>query len=241
MSGFILDGQIQFDRGESIALHTPGGWLVRISTAWRQHVARHSIQLGFQEHYDAAADPRDWMLPGYDATPEDGWREPYVVMPAGLEPWVHMEERGVPLLADHVECFARVVAQFTGESARGYQVAEDVYYLPRIEQRKRAEFVKNVAAMLGRDDRVATIPPPPDGHFVAFVLDLGTYRTGHFVLDIADAETRTTARRGAADRSIARRKYAYRFHGRERCLRVQHHLASHFASGGLLVMLMSPP
>ena len=37
------------------------------------------------------------------------------------------------------------------------------------------------------NDQLTIVPPPADGSFVAAVLDLGQYRTGHFMLDVADA------------------------------------------------------
>src|SRR5205085_2578591 len=69
-SGFLLDGMIELE-GEAIDLHTPGGWLCREAKGWRQDVARLSVQMGFQEHFDADADPADWMLPAYEAKKEE--------------------------------------------------------------------------------------------------------------------------------------------------------------------------
>ena len=42
-------------------------------------MARVSADLGFQEHFDADADPPDWMTPEFVAKEEDGWRAPVVV------------------------------------------------------------------------------------------------------------------------------------------------------------------
>jgi hypothetical protein len=187
-SGFIFDGEIDVGGGRTVPLHTPEGWLCRPAQSWRKDVVRHTIQLGFQEHFDADADPADWMNADFEAKTEDGWRSPYVMAHVGNAPWLHLEERGVPLLADHVEDFTKVVAQFTGENARGYKVAQDVYHLPFHEQRKReSNLVEDPQAMLSDDSAVTTIKPPANGHFVALVLDLGQYRTGHFLLDVTEA------------------------------------------------------
>ncbi len=188
VSGFILDGEIDLGGGRTAPLHTPDGWLCRPAKSWRADVVRKTIQIGFQEHFDADADPAEWMSADYDPKPEDGWRAPFVSGHVGNAPWFAMEERGVPLLADHVEEFSAVLAQFTGENARGYKVAQDVYHLPLHEQRKReSNLVEDPAAMLRNDSAVTTIKPPAAGNFVALTLDLGQYRTGHFMLDVADA------------------------------------------------------
>lgn len=186
-SGFLVDGTIEVD-GRSIPVHTPDGWLCREARAWRKDVVRLSIQLGFQEHYDASADPPDWMEPGYAATEDQGWHKPFVAGPVGVAPWHRMEPRGTPLLADRVEQFRAVIAQFSGENARGYKVAEDVYHLPLEETRKKEKsLLANPQAMLNDDAEVTVVPAAQDGTFSMVVLDLGQNRTGHIMLDIAEA------------------------------------------------------
>ncbi len=195
LSGLIVDGVIEAG-GAAVPVHTPEGWVCREAKAWRKDVARLSVQLGFQEHFDANADPHDWMSPQYVASEEQGWGKPFVIGPAGAFPWVAMESRLVPLLADHVENFASVTGQFTGENVRGYKIADDVYHLPLEETRKRDKALfENPAAMLtgslasrSKDDaQCCTVLPPPEGHFAMLVLDAGITRTGHFILDIAEA------------------------------------------------------
>jgi len=186
-SGFLVDGTIDLE-DRSIPVHTPGAWVCRESRAWRKDVARLSIQMGFQEHYDASADPAEWMRPDFIATEEQGWHKPFVAGPVGVAPWYEMEQRGIPLLADHVEQFQSVVAQFSGENARGYKVAEDVYHLPLEETRRKEKSVLvDAEAMLRDDAAVTTVPPAQDGAFRMVVLDLGQTRTGHLILDIAEA------------------------------------------------------
>lgn len=188
ISGFLMDGEIELEDGTSIPIHTPEGWLCRQAGAWRQDAARHSIQLGFQEHFDTSADSGDWLQPEFDPNPEDGWKPPWVAGPVGIAPWDHMEDRGVPLLADHVENFVSIVSQFVGQSERGYESSRDVYHLPLREPRYRdSGFISDPHAMLRNDPRLTTIQPPSADRSVGIVLDLGQYRTGHLMLDIADA------------------------------------------------------
>lgn len=186
-SGFLLDGVAEID-GKEIPLHTPAGWQCLEATAWRKDVARLSAQLGFQEHFDADAEPAGWLEAAYPATAEQGWKAPVDLGPAGAHPWLAMQPRGIPLLVDQVVPFASIAGQLTGENARGYKIAEDVCQLASSETRKKDKaLVENAAALLRDDEEPAAIDPPPDGSFVMLSLDLGQVRTGHVVLDIAQA------------------------------------------------------
>ncbi len=186
-SGFLLDGVIELE-GESIELHTPGGWWCREAQAWRKESARLSVQMGFQEHFDAGEEEANWMQSGDAGPGQEGWNEPWMAGPVGCHPWLKMEPRGVPLLVDHVENFVAVVGPFKGESASGYQTAADVYHLSKQEPRKKERSpVERAPAMLADDGEVTTIALSTESEFVMLVLDLGTYRTGHIVLDIAEA------------------------------------------------------
>jgi alpha-L-rhamnosidase len=187
LSGVLVDGAAEVD-GETVEFHTPEGWVCRPAKGWRRDVTRMSIQLGFQEHFDADADPVDWTSPDYEAKEEDGWSKVHVYGPVGTHPWIAMEPRGIPLLAQHMEDFAAVIAQFRGENARGYKIADDVYHLAEGEKRRKEKTIlEEPAAMLRDDAAVTTVPPPADGEFVMVLLDVGAYRTGHVVLDIAEA------------------------------------------------------
>lgn len=185
-SGFLLDGAIEV-LGQTIPLHTPTDWLCQHARAWRRDVARLTMQLGFQEHFDADQHPADWMSPDFNASEDAGWKRPEDLGPVGAHPWLNMEDRGVPTLADHVEPFRSVVAQFTTENARGYKVVEDVYHLPAQENWKKEKSVLDNPTGMFQENDITTVNPRPDGTSPIAVLDLGHERTGHIILDIADA------------------------------------------------------
>jgi hypothetical protein len=187
-SGLLIDGIIETDGDKPVELHTPGEWLCKTSSAWKRDVARSAIQMGFQEHFDGEAEPPTWMLPGFNASEQDGWRKPFDCGPAGVHPWTTLVPRQVPLLATSVHAFSRVVGVFRGANTRGHKVATDVYKLVEGEKvKKDSDGLDGSAAMLVEDDAVTIIPPPEVGTFVAVVLETRGYCTGHFILDIADA------------------------------------------------------
>jgi hypothetical protein len=185
--GFLLDGHIEAENDQKIALNTPVDWRHRIARGWRKDVSRLTIQMGFQEHFDADADPADWMSPDYESPESDGWAEP-MSWPVGYHPWLVMSPREIPLLSQSEHSFASVICEFHGENGRGYKIADDVYHFACTEERKRGSDLINAAdALLKRDESTATISPRSEGEFVAVVLDSGSYRTGHLQLDIAQA------------------------------------------------------
>ena len=185
-SGLLVDGVVE-TAGEPVPLHTADGWLCRAARGWRQTVARNTIQLGFQEHFDADADPPNWLAADYDASEQAGWSACKVLGGVGIHPWLLMEPRGVPLLADHIVNPSALIAQFTGEDPRGFKVAENVYALVDASNLKRVDtLLDQPEAMLHDDDTVTTVPAA-DGTFAAVTIDLGPYRTGHLVLEIAQA------------------------------------------------------
>jgi alpha-L-rhamnosidase len=92
-AGFFLDGEID---GTSVS--TPDGWLCRHAKAWKKDTARKSVQMGFQEHFDADADPADWMAPDYVADEKTGWAAPKWSLPANSHPWLKFEPRVVQMV-----------------------------------------------------------------------------------------------------------------------------------------------
>ncbi len=187
VSGFLLDGFAEYDQA-AVALHTPEQWTCRAARAWRQDTARLSVQLGFEEHFDASADPADWMNAAFDPESDPTWTKPFVQGPVGRHPWLTMEPRGVPLLSDHIVSFDRLLSQFGGRCAEGYRQSPNVYALAM--QEEHTAFVGPLGspqAMFQDDPSVTTIPALLEDEFLMLVLDPADYVTGHFVLDIARA------------------------------------------------------
>ena len=166
LSGFLVDGVIEA-ADTVIPLHTPDGWLCRDAKAWRKHAARLSIQLGFQEHFDANADPPDWMSPDFLATPEAGWNKPFVIGPRGRasvdQPRAARRasagrpRRAVPVGRRPVlrrECPCLQGRRGRVSPARSWRRAK-----------KEKSSIENVAAILVDDSAAATVPARTDGTF----------------------------------------------------------------------------
>jgi hypothetical protein len=183
VSGLWAEGAIETTAG-AIDLSTPGEWVSRPSAAWKQSTARWTFQMAFQEHIDADGDPADWMKPA--ATLDDAWKKPEVVGVVGGHPYLEMEDRGVPLLANELEPFAKVLGTYSGENARGWKISDDVYALFRQEEPKRdASAITDPDHLLSEHGESAIVPPR-DG-FAMAVLEAPGYRTAHLVVEVADA------------------------------------------------------
>lgn len=186
-SGFLFDCLAECE-GQTLDLHTPGQWMFREARGWRKDSARLAADLAFQEHFDAGEDPLDWMSADYVADEAGGWRTPVDIGPAGGHPWPKLEARATPLLGAIPDRFTAVGAQFTGENARGYKIAEDLVRLAASEPRKKAKgAVENAQALLQDDAGLCLVMPGEPGNFVMLVLDAGRMATARLALDIADA------------------------------------------------------
>ncbi len=186
-SGFIFDAVIRCDDGTT-PLSTPAGWMCKQADMWKRDVARQAIQLGFQEHYNCAAEPVGWMEAGFVPQAFDGWKQPVDIGPPNVHPWVNPILRPVPLLRQESKPFSRIVGTFTGANTRGHKVAMDVYKLVESESVEKApNALVDANKMLIDDDEPAIIPPPEPGKFAALVLETTGYCTGHLIIDIADA------------------------------------------------------
>jgi alpha-L-rhamnosidase len=55
---------------------------------------RMSVQLAYPEHFDATREPHDWNAPGFD---DSAWEDATVLGPPGMEPWINLEPRDIPM------------------------------------------------------------------------------------------------------------------------------------------------
>mgnify|MGYP001770913104 CR=1 FL=1 len=88
-----LIAQVDCD-GKTVAA-TDSSWLNVPHPAFDRRSVRMSVQLGFDEYYDARRSIGDWTLPRYD---DYEWNEAVEIGEAGCEPWGQLFPRPIPFL-----------------------------------------------------------------------------------------------------------------------------------------------
>lgn len=77
--------------------HTDSTWRALRSPAWSSEGPRMSIQLGFNEVYDARKAPQDWTALEFN---DSSWPEAKEIGPAGMEPWPGLVPRDIPKMLE---------------------------------------------------------------------------------------------------------------------------------------------
>lgn len=183
--GFLLDGEVVCVGGRRVALHTDPTWKARRADAYNRKTSRYSVQLAFQEDFDAAKDEPRWTDPRFD---DRRWPQACVYGQAYTMPYLAYEPRGIPHERE-TDCeFAAVGAIMTGRCGPDYQRADNIGVLMADEKRRRATgrvFDDPDAAIRARG--AMTVRPTPAGCFAAIVLDAGREVSGYLTLDVEAA------------------------------------------------------
>jgi len=187
-AGILLAGQAICRRGRRVKLSTGSDWRIVEASAFNPKVARLSVQLGFQEDFDAARAPGDWTSPDFD---DSDWPTPAMLVKPGLPPWLQMEPSGLPFRLEEPENFRRVVSVLAGRSAKDYAAAENLGLLAFSEPRKRLsrpeQVVTDIDALLRPGEQSTVIEPTGRDRFTALLLDAGREVAAYATLDITAA------------------------------------------------------
>jgi hypothetical protein len=194
------------DIGE-VKIRSDLSWKMRRSTGHRVMTARYSVQLDFQEDFDAAVDGRDWIhaqTPPADAwsTEDNSWEafsDDYEVPPHvgmvpgeitfGRPPWDTVEPRGIPHLADSFIAPVGITAHAVGKSGRDYKTRENISWGWIGEGKKVSAWDsgKDIAARSDNGWLEFELAPVGQGSFRAVTLDLGKIYYGHLEISAVGA------------------------------------------------------
>jgi alpha-L-rhamnosidase len=152
------------------------GYLVKKCSGHRQDMLRRTVQMNYQENYDARLIEKDWMLPGAGIKlNENGWKEP-VWRKSGCAPWFGFEEREIPLLKEEVKDFKQVIFSHYGNCSRNWEDARNLTAV-YIEEKKSGQSgiskVKNLENMFRADSSFSTVSPFHSGKRVTMIVDFG--------------------------------------------------------------------
>jgi hypothetical protein len=168
-------------------------WIYRRSPAHHSFTARYSMQLDFQEDFDATLADRAWIT-----SPEapEGWvgryapRAQYMTnIPLGRPPWETLEPRGIPLMREEVLVPAGITAHGEGASAADYRTRNNISWGWNDEAQKIAwDNGKSVSCKRATDALQMTIAPTGSGRFRAVTLDLGKMAVADLIVEVESAQ-----------------------------------------------------
>ncbi len=193
-AGFICAGE-----WEGKEIHSGPEWQMRLAPAHKIDTARLSMQLNFQECFDARLDDSGWITsnkkPTGDGWEEGGhcWRGKSAGFPFGTMPWHDLEERAIPNLGNIPQPYQRVVSTATGKCATDWkeqtnQALPLFTEMPQDDWTLEAEPAKrNKSKKSSPADGVVMLPAAGRGNYTAACLDLGQLGVGTLTVEAQDA------------------------------------------------------
>jgi hypothetical protein len=166
-SGLLLWGRVERED-----ISSGKAWRVRPAPGYRRVTTRVSLQLGFQESFDARLDDESWLTPEYD---DSDWIAPRT-RNLGCMPWHGLEDRGIPPLREEVRFPKGVISTSSGKCAQGYADAADVVSLYASEKHSW----RSAASM--------EFPPTGKDRFIAYCVDFGKEVVGSLRIVVEGAK-----------------------------------------------------
>lgn len=162
-------------------------WKVKPATAWDRGIPRMSIQLGFNEVYDAREEPIGWVEVGFD---DSCWEDGLELGRPRLEPWIDLVPRSIPLMMEK-EILPVKIVDF-GDCEVMLKEVEDPKNIARLmETEKRLPLehgrVENIEALLKGCGEGSVRVSTGDGRGVYIVIDFGREVAGYPRVEFKDA------------------------------------------------------
>lgn len=177
--GFLLQAEIKTGPNDFISLCSDESWKVKPADEWDFNSAQMFWTIGFQETYDSRKKPVGWNVVGFD---DSGWQEPLILGEVGIEPWVELIPRQIPLLKQWSIYPEQVLkcGTITPANDPNLDIATRMYKEPT---QKCADIVTYAKGLLKGSQDVTVIEPGQDA-FV--VLDFGREVVGYPVIKVRD-------------------------------------------------------
>ncbi|MCX6985038.1 MAG: alpha-L-rhamnosidase, partial [Lentisphaerae bacterium] len=169
-------------------------WKMRRASAYNVETDRLSLQLDFQEDFNAGKDDRSWI---FSAEAPTDWRAEYfprglqsLSTPFGQPPYDCVEPRGIPMLREDIIKPATVTSAGVGNCSGDYKTCKNISWhfidneLPSVKRWEDGNAVKTVS---GKDFLEITVEPVGKGKFRSITLDMGEFAVGNLIVDVEDA------------------------------------------------------
>ncbi len=173
----------------SVRLQTDRDWKCLRQPGIRRDMIQTSLQLFFQENFDARSGPLDWMNPDFD---DSAWVRPLGQRWNSL-PWASLEPRGIPALFEEAWRPGEVIGVGEGTCGAGWEEARNLYLLRQNEDHTHTPVAAKLDTPAAADAPVGLfaagleISPTGPGRFRSYLLDVGKPVVGNFSLSIGGA------------------------------------------------------
>ena len=181
-SGLLVSGKVgTVDVGTK-----KGNWLIKKCSAYKQDMARRTIQLGYQDNLDAEKLEADWLLPAKIVEyGKNGW-EYGLSRPVGCAPWLNIEERGIPLLGNVERDYKQILSVHSGNCSSDWQSARNltVLYLSEKKGKQDSSKLKNADSILENNSSFATVLPFSSRKKLTVLIDFGEEVVGFLGIEV---------------------------------------------------------
>ena len=106
-AGFLCELVLERSDGQVERIGSDENWLVSPDPAFMHNTPRISIQLPFEEQYDARLEEDGWTMSGYPAA---SWQHATVIGPIGTDPWQELVPRTIPFLTQDTVTPTKILA-----------------------------------------------------------------------------------------------------------------------------------
>ena len=186
-AGFICAG-----RWEDMEILSGHPWQMRLAPAYKPATARLSMQLNFQEFFDAREDDSSWITSSEKPTGQGWmpggscWHGDSPGLAFGTMPWHDMQPRGIPNLGNTPLPYRRIVSTARGKCSPGWAEQTNLALplfteLPPSRWRRRKVEpapLKKTRAKTPPSELSVNLPAAGAGKFAATCLDLGKLGVG---------------------------------------------------------------
>ena len=95
--GFLCQLEVQHKNGQREIIVSDKTWKIKQKKSWNQDAPRTTVQMGYQEIYDAGKEMVSWQNLGFD---DSNWEKPVVIGVPPIAPWKKMIPRDIPYLSE---------------------------------------------------------------------------------------------------------------------------------------------
>ncbi len=170
-------------------------WKMRRASAYNVETCRLSMQLDFQEDFNAAKDDRSWIFSSEEPT---GWCAKYfpevgqqiLSTPFGQPPYDSVEPRGIPMLREDIIKPASVTSAGVGSCSGDYKMCKNIswhFIDSEFSSVRKWEKENSVKSVSGKDFLEITVNPVGKGKFRSITVDMGEFAVGNLIVDVEGA------------------------------------------------------